>query len=315
MNDEQVEAELRSAVRSHAESVQPCDRLDAIRARTRGGSASGARTWTRPWVLVAGSALAAASLVVGAVLLINPDETTAEAPVADSGQREVTVYEVGEVGDKPWLYPVQVTTQDTGDDALDALRALLDHEPTRASRSNMLAECPLGGDVNSVTTPATVVTVDLSAFPPGAVLCDAPASFYEARDQQLAWTVRTVIGEPRPVRISVEGGRTYGSGRADPNALSPVLLGAPVDGDDVTSPVTVTGTSDTFEANVVWEVLRDDGDVVDQGVTMGGTLGERGPFRFSVDLPPGEYTVRAYETSAEDGSVVAEDTKAFSVAP
>jgi len=99
--------------------------------------------------------------------------------------------------------------------------------------------------------------------------------------------------------------------RADPAAISPIIIETPTDEATVSSPVTISGTSDTFEANVVWEV-RGDGTAKD-GTTMGGTMGERAPFEFTVDLPPGDYTARAFAESAEDGGVVAEDTTSFTV--
>ncbi len=308
MNDK-LETELRSAIRSQAESVHPTDRLGAIRARTQSRSAP-ARTywWNRPWVLAAGTGLVAAAVVTAAVVLADP--AADKPPVAGGDQREVTVYEIGEVGDRPWLFPQQVSTEATGDPAFDAVRALLNHEPTQGGRYNMLGAgaCPLGGDVVSVETSPGGVIVQLAPFPPGAALCDMSRMAAAARMQQLAWTVRSAIGWEGPVRVN-RGPAVV----ADPNALSPIIVESPADGGTVSSPVTISGSSDTFEANVVWEVESDDAGVARGGHTMGGTLGERAPFEFTVDLEPGTYTARAYAEDMETGGPFAEDTVMFTV--
>lgn len=201
--DDRANRELREAVRSYGESVQPSDRLGAIRARTRGaaaagpGAADGSRTgwWRGPWLLAGGAGVLAASVIAMSVIAIGPGPSGSETPAAGNGQTSA---------------------------------------------------------------------------------------------------------EPSP------------SASAQPGVQPPILIDAPADGATVSSPVSVSGTSDTFEANVTWEVLQGD-KVVEDGYTMGGTLGKRRPFTFDVQLAPGDYTIRAYELSAEDGSLAAEDTKVITV--
>lgn len=190
--DDRADRELREAVRSYGESVQPSDRLGAIRARTRGATAAGSDTewWRGPWLLAGGAGVLAASVIAVSVLVIGPSQSGSETPVAG----------------------------------------------------------PSGNEQTS----------------------------------------------------------------AEPEMQPSILIDSPADGATVPSPVLVSGTSDTFEANVVWEVLQDD-EVIEQGDTMGGSYGKRRPFRFDVQLAPGEYTIRAYELSAEDGSLVVEDTTAITV--
>jgi len=295
MNRE-LDSELRTVLRSHAESVQPTDHLGAIRARTQNDPAM--QWWRRPLVLAGGAALVAASVVVGSILVARPDSRPAgsDTSVAANPQLEVTIFELGQVNGQLWLYPEQVTTEDTGDPALDAVLALSAtgwHPCTTA-------------EVQAVEIGARFVTV---AFGAGGRMGVCLPDVFAAQAQQLAWTVRTATESNRPVRSNSPD---IGPVKADPEVLSPVLIESPADEATVSSPVRVTGTSDTFEANVQWQVLRD-GKVVDEGFTSGGTMGERGPFQFTVDLPPGTYTARAYATSAEDGRLVAEDTKTFTV--
>ena len=307
MNRE-LDNELRTILRSHAESVQPTDHLGAIRARTQNGPAM--QWWRRPLVLAGGAALVAASVVVGAVLLADPDPADPDPPMASSATREVTVFELGEVGARVWLYPVRFTTTRTDDEAVDAVRALTEHEPTGDRFSLWHDMCAPGADVRAVQIAGGVVTIDFATF--AGETCNVEPQTSMATRQQLALTLLPATGKLLPVQLTVDGSPDGRPVSADPGALSPVVIDSPDNGTLVSSPVRVTGTSDTFEANVQWQVRRD-GEVVDEGFTSGGTMGERGPFQFTVDLPPGTYTARAYATSAEDGRLVAEDTKTFTV--
>lgn len=319
-----VDRELHQAIHSYATSVQPTDRLPGIRARTADAPDRG----RRPWLLAGGSALVAASVVAAAVALVPSDDPSddpsggpsGEAPIAATS-RQVTVFALAAVGDRGRLYPSQVDTEQSGNAGVDAVRALLDAEPR--GRTNVWASVPDSVDIASVTEANGRVVVDFSGPVDDPWPTSEPSWAFDPAlfSQQLVYTVQTELDTDAPVAVTMDGDTTdtvlthrVGSQpvEADPAALSPILIDTPVAGADVSSPVTVRGTSDTFEANVVWEVSRD-GDVVEQGTTMGGTMFDRRPFRFTVELSPGMYTVRAFETSAEDGSLVAEDTRTFTV--
>ncbi len=91
------------------------------------------------------------------------------------------------------------------------------------------------------------------------------------------------------------------------------LLG-PTEGETVSSPVEITGYGTAFEATVSWEVRRAGSDeVVAEGFTNGGSMGEFGEFADTVELEPGDYEIRALESSAEDGRPLHVDTKTFTV--
>jgi hypothetical protein len=84
-----------------------------------------------------------------------------------------------------------------------------------------------------------------------------------------------------------------------------IIVSEPESGDTVTSPFTVTGCSSTFEANVLWQLLDADGNVLAEDFTMGGTMGEPADFTFEVAYTVTEQqegTLRVYEESAKDGS-------------
>ncbi len=105
--------------------------------------------------------------------------------------------------------------------------------------------------------------------------------------------------EPSPDPAAEEPTGNQGSSEPTP-FLAPVYLTSPTqvvtDG-----PLRVTGESNTFEATVNWRVIQG-GDIVREGYAMGGSYGEWKPFHFTVDLPPGSYTVEVFEASAKNGS-------------
>lgn len=115
-------------------------------------------------------------------------------------------------------------------------------------------------------------------------------------------TVQRVAGNCIPKRA-------YGAGltRADLESLAPpILVESPTVGQEVRSPLRITGSANTFEATFVVEVLdRDERTLAEQVVTATSGSGDRGTFAatvsFEVDAA-GNGMLLAYERSAEDGS-------------
>lgn len=88
----------------------------------------------------------------------------------------------------------------------------------------------------------------------------------------------------------------------DPVVNGTTVLRSPLPGSEVAGPtVTVTGEGTAFEATLDWRVTAADGTEVARDFTMAGANGEIAPFEFTVELQPGEYIVRVWETSAMDG--------------
>ncbi len=87
-----------------------------------------------------------------------------------------------------------------------------------------------------------------------------------------------------------------------------------LDRSDVKNPVSISGSACTFEANVAWE-LTQSGDVVTSGSTTAKmACPDRSDWSIELgDLAPGNYVLKVSDLSAEDGSVIFEDTKAFTV--
>jgi hypothetical protein len=95
--------------------------------------------------------------------------------------------------------------------------------------------------------------------------------------------------------------------RADFQDVTPlVLVESPVPGEEVRSPVEVTGISNTFEANVRYTLTGPGGAVLDDGFTTAtaGT-GTWGSFSFTTSYAGGqvgEGLLAVFQESAEDGS-------------
>ena len=86
------------------------------------------------------------------------------------------------------------------------------------------------------------------------------------------------------------------------------MIESPVSGDAVASPVRVFGNSNTFEGTCLLEIVDASGTVLAKEiVTATSGNGQRGTFDVTVTFTarqPGQGIVRAYEESAEDGSII-----------
>jgi hypothetical protein len=100
-----------------------------------------------------------------------------------------------------------------------------------------------------------------------------------------------------------------GAGRdAFEAALPAILVESPTPGAAVTSPVTVSGLANTFEATIRYTVTDPEGLILEEGFhTGGGTADDWGPFEFAVEFDTersGLGAVIVFESSPEDGSQV-----------
>jgi hypothetical protein len=159
-----------------------------------------------------------------------------------------------------------------------------------------------------VTSAPDAITVDLTAAPPADPLAT----------QQLVFTVQGALAVATPVRL-LHNGVPVGPPipRGDAYALrSLVQIDLPVDGASTTSPLTVTGEAAVFEATVHWSV-ESAGRAVRTGVATTAEGQVFAPFRFTVDLAPGRYTVRISEDDPSDGAgrPVLTDDRTVTVTP
>jgi len=176
-----------------------------------------------------------------------------------------------------------------------------------------------GTKVNSVTTVDGVATVDLTL---GRISLGAESE--QRAIDQIVWTL--VANDPTitSVKFTVDGVISESlAGHVDfaqtfvlaPSyeVLASVWINL-LDRSDVTNPVSISGSACTFEANVAWELTKG-GDVVSSGATTAATAcPDRSDWSIELgELGAGNYVLKVSDFSAEDGSAIFEDTKAFTV--
>lgn len=130
----------------------------------------------------------------------------------------------------------------------------------------------------------------------GAATVDGAVS-----DLGAAQLVNTLSQFPEVDRIVVEGEELTRQDVDD--ETPPIVIESPLDGDVVTSPVTLRGTANVFEATVSIEVRDAGGKVVLESFTTATSgTGTRGTYETELELPDGATTIVAFESSAKDGT-------------
>lgn len=174
--------------------------------------------------------------------------------------------------------------------------------------------------VNSVTVNGSVATVDL-----GAISLNVGAEAEQRAIDQIVWTLTSLAPVVKSVAFTVNGKIVESfAGHVDATpqfvraidyeVLNPIQISSLNEGAEITAPFTVSGQACTFEANVVWKLLKGDTVVKEGFTTASSGCPERGNWSISFDtLQPGQYTIQAVEYSAEDGSLFAKDDKKFTV--
>ncbi|MGH8866803.1 MAG: Gmad2 immunoglobulin-like domain-containing protein [Actinomycetes bacterium] len=237
--------------------------------------------------------------------------TAAVPPVSPSGDgplsaATVPVYRVGQTESGPRLYREFTSVMAPSGAAGEVAAAVAEAVDGDAVDPDYSSPWSSGARVRSVSVAGDRATVDLSA-----AAADTLAGQVEA--QQLVWTATAADTSVRRVQFEVEGDPTGGpvARAAQAEVLAPVWVIDPAQGASVGRTFTVHGDASVFEANVSWQVLGRGGEVADEGfaTTSQGAPG-RGTWstQATVDTP-GTYVVRAFESSAEDGSARYVDTK------
>ena len=183
---------------------------------------------------------------------------------------------------------------------------------------------PQGTSVRAASTDRRTVTVDLS----GSDLAKRPAATTKAEAKQalnaMVFTADGVTQSNAPVAFKIDGtlsdtvlGVKVGPAlaRAKPDKVkSTISVFSPTQGATVSSPFTVTGEAATFEANVVWELMRGD-KVVKHGFSTARECCTLSPYSFTVKARPGKYTLVVHDTNEEsgEGDGTGRDTKDITV--
>jgi germination protein M len=161
--------------------------------------------------------------------------------------------------------------------------------------------------------PAGTELEDIAIDDDATALVELSRSLDTAATAQVVYTV-TQFQSVRRVRLD---GADYV--RADFEEQTPaILVESPVPGEDVSSPLRIEGTANTFEATFQVEVVDARGRVLGQRfVTATSGSGERGTFDAAVAFAAMQGPVRlvTYEVSAEDGSRINETAIPLQVAP
>ncbi len=193
-----------------------------------------------------------------------------------------------------------------------AVAALLRGPDGFEKNIGMGTQIPAGTELRKVAVVDGVATVDLSTeFDSGGgslsmQLRTAEVVFTLTQFQDVH-SVTILIDGKSVEAIGGEGIPASGLSRKDFTNVTPaILVESPVPGQSVTSPLEVSGISNTFEATVNYSVNDPDGLVLKDGSTMAtaGT-GTWGDFRFTVDYRTardGLGSVIAWEVSPKDGS-------------
>lgn len=246
-----------------------------------------------------------------------PGSGPSGAPPAPGGTDAVAVYWVMDTTGGPRLYR-EFADRPAGEPVRAAVELLLAGEPADPDYTSLW---PAGTRLLGVDVGGGTATVDLSGQ---ALAGSAGSAFEQATVQQLVHTVTAADPALEAVRLTVDGTprqTLWGAVRVDgdltraPQAevLGPVWVLTPAEGGTVAQGGTVGGVATVFEATVSWQWVQD-GAVLAEGSSTASEGGPgRGDWTAPVDVPPGDYELRASARSAEDGRETFVDTKSVTV--
>jgi hypothetical protein len=243
----------------------------------------------------------------------SPSPTSAAATPAGTAAR--AVYYLRDDGHGPRLYREFHQRPATAAVIRDAVTAMLTEPPHDGDYTSLW---PTGTTVRGARVSGSTAYVDLSA---SARRGSAGAEGEAQSLQQLVHTVTAAAPSVRTVQLLVEG-RAPATlwGHVDTRApiarglaaevLGPVWLSVPR---TLSRGARFGGEASVFEATVSWEFRRG-GKVVKTGFSNASTGAPgRGPWSAAADVPAGEYVLRAYESSAKDGTATFIDDKPVTV--
>jgi Immunoglobulin-like domain of bacterial spore germination/Sporulation and spore germination len=228
----------------------------------------------------------------GTTATAGPATTATNNPgtATNPGERALPIYYVAQTAAGPRLQR-EFHRLPAADPGSAAVREMLAH-PTGID-PDYHNPWPQGTSLRApVTSTADAIAVDLTAASPS-----------DLATQQLVFTVQGALGSTAPVHLLRNGVATGPPiPRGDPYALrSLVQIDAPADGTSTPSPVTVTGEAAVFEATLHWAVVSGT-TTIRTGVASTAEGQVFAPFRFTLDLPPGRYTVQISEDDPSDGA-------------
>lgn len=212
------------------------------------------------------------------------------------------------------LYREFVQINPVPDAITAALRQLVSQKP---SDSDYVSLWPLGTTINSVKVSGDSAIVDLT-FPKLNLGSEAESLAIA----QLVWTATAADTTVKRISLTVDGKKIESlAGHMDATkaftrgltyeVLAPIWITSPTENQSVAAKgFTLSGMASTFEANVVWKVVKD-GVLIQEGSTTAQEAAPAWkPWSVTIEnLIPGTYQFFAMEYSAKDGSLVAQDSK------
>lgn len=267
----------------------------------------------------------------------SPSAPTSPTPAPTVGPTyQLTLYYVGKRADpSQLLFPEVVNRPVPPEKAMiaDAIRALLTTPPNDPDYTSYW---PAGTELSGVALHNSTVVVDLTmpqaptSAPPSAVPSTPapPAGLGAISVQQLLYTIHGAAPQVTAMELRINGHditSLWASPITEPIALaqpwevfSHVWITSPTQGQVITTTgtgpatVTISGKAIVFEGVVNFDVQQD-GQTVASGHAQTVGAPAQGDWSASVTLPPGTYTIRAYELSAKDGSITYLDDKTITV--
>jgi immunoglobulin-like protein involved in spore germination/sporulation and spore germination protein len=303
--------DLTTLLHEAVEGVEPSNRLDAIRLQTQRPSR------TRRYA-AGGAVLAAAAVVTGIAIAVQPSTDPGPGPSADptaveSGAPDTAIaaYYVGDTPQGARLFREFHQTK-SQDSLVSALRWLTT-EPLDPDYGTLWPDDSFaGGRIDYEGGLATVQLNDTS-------LHDRPAGMSAATArlaiEQVVYTAQAAAQQRIPVRFQVAGqpvDQVLGVPTSEPLDRSPELdvlalvsISNPVEGRQVGDSFSADGVASSFEGSVPWQLVNPAGAVVRLGTAQGTmedhlTPWETGPIDVS-DLPPGRYVFTASTDDASGG--------------
>jgi germination protein M len=199
-----------------------------------------------------------------------------------------------------------------------ALEELLNGPNEKDEEAGLATEIPPGTRLLDVNVRDGVATVDLS----GRFASGGGSPSMQLRVAQVVYTL-TQFRSVESVAFMLDGQRVDAVGgegvivsppvdRLDfaDNTAPAVLVESPAPWQEVTSPLRVTGMSNTFEATLLYELVDASGEIVEEGfATATAGSGTWGTFNFRIRYQTnsaGEASLVLFEQSAKDGSRINE---------
>ncbi|HSK47153.1 MAG TPA: Gmad2 immunoglobulin-like domain-containing protein [Coriobacteriia bacterium] len=234
----------------------------------------------------------------------------APTPPAEEA-REVRLYLVRDekIGVEGTTIPQASETTSLVAESLDALAK----QPLSSQRYGLGTAVPVGTEVRGVEMNGRTAIVNLSKeFETGG-----GSLSMQLRVAQVVYTA-TQFEDVDRVAFEIEGERVESIGgegvsvdppltRDDCEAVTPaILVEAPVPGAAISSPVTISGTANVFEARFMAKVSDGLGDTLtEQPITATSGTGTRGTFTDDLTFDvvgPGAGSISVYALSPKDGS-------------